>query len=89
VISVDMDCDGDLDVVGVAETAGLLRWWEHEPNGPIFWEQHNFAPLPGASAGAIGDLNGDFEPDFVAVSASEGVLTWYENLGEAVGRRQR
>jgi len=85
---VDMDLDGDLDVLGAASEAGdLLAWWENDgsPSGAS-WTQNNIqASYKEAHSVFAADIDGDGDIDVVGTSGGEGADTdridWFENDG--------
>ena len=87
--AVDMDGDGDLDVVmasgfaadlapsEVIPVIGRLAWYENVDHGKL-WRRHVMQePLPAFEAFAR-DLDGDGDIDVVATARD---LSWYENTG--------
>ncbi|MDJ0868182.1 MAG: FG-GAP-like repeat-containing protein [Myxococcota bacterium] len=74
---VDLDRDGDLDVLA-AWLAGVS--WYRNPGLPATpWTSHFLWPLDGATAALPGDFDRDGDPDVVAVSPKERAVRWYEN----------
>ncbi|MCK5453232.1 MAG: VCBS repeat-containing protein, partial [Calditrichia bacterium] len=74
---VDLDKDGDPDVVASAEGLNSVVWFE---NTPTLWIQHiiDNALLVGGLGGVgldVADLNGD---DTLDVVASRGQIVWFE-----------
>jgi len=82
-VSGDLDGDGDLDVVGAAQLAAALSWFENTAGDGSAWTEHAVdSALSGLRAAAVGDLDGDGDQDVIAAVSSglAGVVTWYENL---------
>jgi hypothetical protein len=94
---VDLDKDGDLDVVlavGMGgDEAGAVVWYENlgKPGKGREWKRHTIGqPLAQAIEAAAGDLDGDGDLDVVATAwGAEGQLVWFENPGEPRGPWRR
>jgi antibiotic biosynthesis monooxygenase (ABM) superfamily enzyme len=92
---VDMDGDGDLDVVmalgflaaaGQADTHQVV-WYENvgKPGDGTTWKKHVIGTLPQAFEAIAVDLNGDSHLDVAATAWNEkpgGRVVWFENPGD-------
>ena len=92
---VDLNQDGQLDVLGTATRSGLVLWFEN-PGKPttLPWTRHFIDKTARPSHGQVVDLDGDGDVDVVMASghASDeapsevlpvvGQVVWYENLGK-------
>ncbi len=94
---VDMDRDGDLDVVmasGMSADKKLTSthevvWYENSGKpkaGP--WKKHVIAkPFTDAIEAVAGDLDGDGDVDVAATTwRNPGAVAWFENTGDPRGR---
>jgi elongation factor P hydroxylase len=84
---VDMDGDGDLDVVmamGFTGKDGEVAWYENvgAPGKGTEWKKHTLAQLGGAFEAIAADLDGDGKPDVVATSWVLGQVVWLQNPGD-------
>ena len=85
---VDMDQDGDLDLISASPNADRVRWWSNPGDESEDWPQTNIGSLNRAYSIVVEDMDGDGDPD--AVSASlDGVLRWWENTGGGSSFTQR
>ncbi|MFK7895178.1 MAG: FG-GAP-like repeat-containing protein [Myxococcota bacterium] len=83
----DMDADGDLDIVSIAEVgSGFLSWWENQWSTTLPGEESEaFVERsidPGAPDGTgllTVDLDRDGDTDILAASATGAGIVWYEN----------
>ena len=77
VYAIDIDRDGDMDVLGAA-VVGYITWWEND--GDQEFAEHridsNFEP---ARCVRAGDFDGDGDID--VLGAGRNHLTWWENDG--------
>jgi len=90
--TVDMDGDGDPDVVmalgfsAPAETKNthLVAWYENlgAPGDGSRWHKHVIGRLDFAFEAVAADLNGDGHIDVVATSHGGGKVVWFENPGD-------
>ena len=83
--AVDLDLDGDDDVLATSSIDGEITWYENrlgEPSADFAPGQivSNLSPAPRAF---VADLDGDGDPDVVSTSYNGDEVAWYENrLGE-------
>jgi Big-like domain-containing protein/VCBS repeat protein/FG-GAP repeat protein len=87
VLAVDLDRDGDLDVVSFAEFPGPLSWFENVDGVGGSWNSHVIdSTFASPYALAAADLDGDGDLDILSTAntlSGPGVV-WYENrLDEA------
>ncbi|RKX64564.1 MAG: hypothetical protein DRP42_06180, partial [Tenericutes bacterium] len=80
VYPVDVDGDGDVDMVGSAIYAPEITWWENKDGSGITWIQHVVTNSFGsASAVYAADLNGDGYTDILGAGMSDSKIAWWEN----------
>ncbi len=96
---VDLDQDGDLDVVmafGLTQlfAADLQKhdvaWYEQvgDPANPSGWVRHTIGKLPAAFEAFAADLDGDGDLDVAATAwqKGHGAVVWFENHGNPRGK---
>jgi hypothetical protein len=72
--AVDLDGDGDLDLLTCDPHAGPVDWYEN-PGADQPWKRHQIDFLKNVHSQALQDLDGDGRPELVA--NTEGKLVWY------------
>ena len=77
VFAVDVDGDGDPDVLTSSNRDNKVAWHENTSGNGSAWSEHLVATVGGAWDVCAGDIDGDGDPD-VALAATNSV-TWYEN----------
>ncbi len=81
--AVDLDGDGDLDVVGAAGVHNQVAWWRNQGGDPIVWERQVIASgFVGARAVHVADVNRDGRLDVVATCFTSHVSWWRNDGGE-------
>ena len=83
--AVDIDGDGDLDVLGAAEGPGdLIAWWENDgtPSG-AGWTQNNIETSFDEAHSVYGvDLDRDGDMDVIGTAGgNDDEISWWENDG--------
>ncbi|MCP3962133.1 MAG: DUF11 domain-containing protein [bacterium] len=76
----DVDADGDADVLGAAEVAGEVAWWENTAGDGSAWTKHSIdAAFADATAVTGIDADGDGDLDVFGGGDSTGQVSWWEN----------
>ena len=79
---IDMDRDGDLDVLSVSFYNGRLSWWANDGNGNFGTEQVILSSGFTNARSALGaDVDGDGDMDVVAAGDLVDLFAWFENDG--------
>jgi hypothetical protein len=89
---VDLDGDGDLDIVmalgfNTGPEVGEIVWYENvgKPGDGTTWKKHVLAKLPGAFEAIAADVDGDGKFDIIASAWSGpggGRVVWLQNPGD-------
>ena len=77
---VDLDFDGDMDIVATGIDADDINWYEND-GSENFTETLIDGNLNGALGLAIKDIDGDGDLDIFATAYVGGSVVWYENNG--------
>ncbi|HJM58115.1 MAG: hypothetical protein CMJ98_05770 [Planctomycetes bacterium] len=76
---VDLDGDGDLDVVGAADLNDKVAWYENLGAGTWGPEQVITTDADGVQRVFAIDLDGDGDADVLSASFIDDKIAWYEN----------
>ena len=80
VYAADVDGDGDLDVLGAANSADDITWWENTAGDGSSWTEHVIdGDFDGATSVYAADVDGDGDVDVIGASANDAGITWWEN----------
>ncbi|MGD8306511.1 MAG: VCBS repeat-containing protein, partial [Ignavibacteria bacterium] len=85
---VDLDDDGDLDIVGGSEIGPSnnsigIHWLRNDGGDPITWTRIEVdASFEHVMSVDVGNINNDDYPDIVATSWSLHQVAWWENSGD-------
>ena len=88
VFAIDMDIDGDMDVLAISAIENKIAWYENggtelgENMADVFTE-HVISTEADFSALYPADVDGDGDLDVLSVSSDD--IVWYENTGTEVG----
>ncbi len=77
---VDMDNDGDVDVLAAAFLADEINWWENTAGTGLNWTEHGVASgINGAFGVVAGDLDNDGDLDVAGTLNLADQVMWWEN----------
>jgi hypothetical protein len=80
---VDLDIDGDIDVLADASLIDMVIWFEN--NGLGVFSRHDITDKADRAFDFVAaDLDGDGDLGMVSASADEHKIAWYENNGKQV-----
>ncbi|HEX03872.1 MAG TPA: T9SS type A sorting domain-containing protein, partial [Bacteroidetes bacterium] len=78
---VDLDGDGDMDVLGAANMADEIVWWENLDGLGLNWSAHWVADsFDGANSVSAADVDGDGDMDVLGTAYYADDLSWWENV---------
>ncbi|MCP4459648.1 MAG: hypothetical protein GY816_16725, partial [Cytophagales bacterium] len=80
VSAVDMDGDGDMDVLSASRTDDKIAWYEND--GAQSFTTHTISlSADGANSVYAVDMDGDGDMDVLSASGTDDKIAWYENDG--------
>jgi len=80
--AVDMDHDGDIDVIGTSYEDDEIIAWENGGDGSSWQSWYIDTDIDSPWQALVDDLNGDNNPDIILSAAgTTDSLTWYKNIG--------
>jgi hypothetical protein len=80
VYALDMDSDGDVDILGAAQEADEVAWWEND--GAQGFKKHIIErEFDGAYSVYAVDLDGDGDMDVLGAAQEAAEIAWWENDG--------
>ena len=80
VVAEDIDGDGDMDVLGGAQNAGMVSWWENLNGSGTSWSEHQVVSgLDDVTSVYAADIEGDGDIDVMAAASLADVVAWWEN----------
>ena len=80
VYATDVDGDGDVDVLGAANYADDLAWWENLNGTGTSWTKHTVhSSFNGACSIYATDVDGDGDVDVLGAAQADDEITWMEN----------
>ena len=88
---IDIDGDSDLDIVGSADLANTIAWWENTGGLPQTWVKHVVdSAFEGVNSVFPADFDGDGRPDLLAVADIGDEIAWWKNSldGSIIWERQ-
>ncbi|MHC4641048.1 MAG: FG-GAP-like repeat-containing protein [Planctomycetota bacterium] len=78
---VDVDRDGDVDMIGSA-SGDELAWWENSSSDGSLWGKHTIdGSVGGAQLVYAADVDNDSDTDVVGATWLDGGIYWWENTG--------
>ncbi len=84
VYAVDVDGDGDLDVLGAASIDDDITWWENTNDVGTSWTEHTVeGDFLSANSVYGADMDGDGDMDIVGAAYDANDITWWENADGA------
>ncbi|MEM1319557.1 MAG: T9SS type A sorting domain-containing protein [Bacteroidota bacterium] len=92
VFAVDLDGDGDADVLSASGFDDKIAWYENTDGQGAFGDQQRITREVSSWVASVyaADLDGDGDADIVSVSPGDGKVAWHENrdgLGDFGGRQ--
>ncbi|MDP8208865.1 MAG: T9SS type A sorting domain-containing protein [Candidatus Electryonea clarkiae] len=80
VYAVDIDRDGDADIIGAAANDNAVAWWEND--GMQGFTRHTLiTEFDGAISVKSADVDNDGDADIMAAAYRDGSMMWWENDG--------
>ncbi|MCP3996773.1 MAG: hypothetical protein GY722_17190, partial [bacterium] len=80
-VAMDIDGDGDLDVLSADQNIDQIAWYENDGSGS-FIATHVVSTNAGAVISVTAaDVDGDGDMDILSASFSDNKVAWYENDG--------
>ncbi|MCK5034580.1 MAG: VCBS repeat-containing protein, partial [Candidatus Sabulitectum sp.] len=80
VYASDIDGDGDMDVLGTAENADDITWWENTDGSGTAWVEHTVdGTFDGATSVYAADIDGDGDMDVLGAAYFADDITWWDN----------
>lgn len=80
VLTVDLDSDGDLDIIVASFNDDKIAWYQNDGAGGLT-EHIITLTADGARSIAAADLDGDGDLDVVSASQNDNKVSWFENNG--------
>ncbi len=81
VYSSDINGDGYMDILGAAELANDITWWENLDGSGTTWTEHTVdGTFNGATSVYAADINGDNYMDVLGAAFYADDITWWENM---------
>ena len=81
VFAVDLDGDGDADVLSASFNDDKIAWYENLGAGNFGAQQVISTNAGGALSVHAADLDGDGDADVLSAAGFDDKIAWYENLG--------
>jgi len=76
----DIDGDGDADILGAANYADDITWWENTDGTGLIWTEHTVdGDFEGAWSVYSADIDGDGDADILGAAAYADDIAWWEN----------
>jgi PKD repeat protein len=80
--AVDLDEDGDMDVVGAAYSGHEVAWWRNEGGNPPMWTKQTIdSNFVNACVASAADIDGDGDIDVAATAQGSDEIAWWSNDG--------
>ncbi len=82
VFAVDLDGDGDMDVLSASSLDDKIAWYESDGASPPVWTPRTISTAAlGARAVFAIDVDGDDDVDVLSASIDDDKIAWYESNG--------
>ncbi len=77
--AVDIDGDGDVDIIGSAWTADEIAWWENTDGSGTSWVKYSIeVDFDGGTSVYAEDFNGDGDMDVLGAARFDDKIAWWD-----------